>query len=356
MWIELAGYVLTIILGLGVIYKFNTWKKYSSVITSEAYCVLMSIWFFLISGLRGFNMGADTPWYIQHFKSTVSNGYQQDMFREIEIGYKWFEFGISLVTSSSQIFLLIIAGIVSVCIGTFIYENSKNVVWSFLGYYSLFFWFYGMTGIRQTLAAIILLFSYRFIKNRNLILFIVCIVFAYLFHKSAVAFAPMYFLANKKLTKKYIVGMLMGFILCIILRQQILSILTNSFVTFAQDTYYSVYENTRFKTANFTVLIALLTLGALLFKDKVIASNAQALHYYNAMLFALLVSPTSLLRIVQYYSIFMIFLIPEVINEQREEHHRILMHYGAGLALILLSIKSVMGNSTIYPYYFFWQR
>ena len=80
-----------------------------------------------------------------------------------------------------------------------IYKMSEDYKWSiivllFSGYFNL-----SLSMMRQSIALSMALLSLNFIKNRKFVLFLICILIGFCFHKSVVFFLPFYFLYNKRI-------------------------------------------------------------------------------------------------------------------------------------------------------------
>ena len=72
-------------------------------------------------------------------------------------------------------------------------------------------------GIRQGLAICIFLYAFHFIQERKAIPYFVCIMLAFLFHKSILIAIPLYFLSDNYLSKRlYILIYLISFVFCTI--------------------------------------------------------------------------------------------------------------------------------------------
>lgn len=63
-------------------------------------------------------------------------------------------------------------------------------------------YFFPFNGIRQGIACAFVLLSYKYIINRSLWKFLICIFLGFLFHKSIIAFIPLYFFYKLNLDKK----------------------------------------------------------------------------------------------------------------------------------------------------------
>jgi transmembrane protein EpsG len=91
----------------------------------------------------------------------------------------------------------------------------------------------------------------------------------------------------------------------------------------------------------------------LFFKKRILDNNPEAIESMNAMYIALFLLPLtfvnpSAMRAVQYYSVFLMLLIPEIISVFKKEE-RIFGYFAVGCLLIALFIR-------LQPrYMFFWQ-
>lgn len=89
------------------------------------------------------------------------------------------------------------------------YFIFKSIPKKLLFYFIFFlfcteFFFWSMNGIRQFTAISLFLFSIKYILDKQLIKFILTLIFAGLFHKSAFIFFPLYFIPYKKLYNRTI--------------------------------------------------------------------------------------------------------------------------------------------------------
>lgn len=75
----------------------------------------------------------------------------------------------------------------------FIYKNSADAPMSLLMYVCLGMFTFNMNGMRQACAMATCLFAFEFAKDRKIIRFALTVILAMLFHKSAIFFAPVFF-------------------------------------------------------------------------------------------------------------------------------------------------------------------
>lgn len=83
-----------------------------------------------------------------------------------------------------------------------IYLYSDNIYMSVIMYVSLGMYGFSLTGIRQTIAMAICLWSFDYVVKKKFIPFILVVMLAFLFHKSAIVFVPAYFIGNLKVNRK----------------------------------------------------------------------------------------------------------------------------------------------------------
>lgn len=326
----------------------------------KLFCVMASLNWILLSGLRHISIGADTRVYkLYFFDQTIYLNWNTIFLEFVETylmggsgkdpGYTLFEKTVQIFTTNYQVYLIVIAIIFTVPLGKWIYKNSREPLISFLLYSVLFYSFFAITGHRQTIAtALVVLIGYERIKKKQLFAFLGLVVVAFIIHKSAIAFLPFYFLADKKITKNYLITMLAIFPVIFLLRFQLMNLLVN---IVGYESYLFQYEGAG--TWTFT-LILLLVFGVTVWKHKtMLSNNPQAIHSINALILAVLLTPLtfinpSAMRAVQYYSLFLMLLIPDIILSFNKKERAIVYYVATGLLLLLF----IRNNPS---YLFFWQ-
>ncbi|WJE46140.1 EpsG family protein [Peribacillus frigoritolerans] len=331
-------------------------------IKKKLFCILIAIQWILISGLRHIDIGPDTDQYLYRFNEVKYTSWEQlirSLFGFIfggedvkDPGYSLFVKVVQLLITDYQLYLILVAMIFTIPLAIYIYKNSSDPFLSFILYSCLFYSFFSITGIRQTIATAIGVFlGYKFIKQRSLIKFLLTVGLSALFHKSALILIPFYFIANKKITWKYLVSISLLIPISWVFKGKILTIM-------AEISGYNGYdmqlEGAGAKT--FSLLLLAVLIVALWRMPIILKNNNNNNHNLNALFIAVIfVSFTFInqnaMRLVQYYSIFLLLLLPEITKSFSEEDRKLgfLIKYIITIVLIALLIK----NS---PYYlFFWQ-
>ena len=142
--------------------------------------VLFSFWF--LTAFRGDSIGNDTVHYLNYYRWIADRGVNPDI--QIEMGYQYFCLALSKISSDPFSLLLICATICYVVCGICICKYSQNILFSAILLFCIVFSFFA-SGLRQSIAMVLLLIAYEKIKQKKTILPILLIVFASLFHISA---------------------------------------------------------------------------------------------------------------------------------------------------------------------------
>ena len=324
----------------------------------KAFCIIVSIQLILLSGLRHYSIGTDTYQYKLYYEEMGNRSWSNLWAEFINIlfkgaegkdpGYAIFEKIIHTLTNNYQVYLIVIALIFTVPLGIWIYKNSREPFISFLIYLCLFFSFFGITGHRQTIAtALVVFIGYKFIKERDFWPFLALILIAFTIHKSSFVFLLYYFLANKKITKKYLF-LMSGIITAMFTFKNQAMFILGTHTGYEQ--FIEQYKGAG--TGTFTLLLSLIMVVTIWKHEKLLKNNPQVAYYINALLIAMLFTPLTYvdptaMRIVQYFSVFIMLLIPEIV-ELFNKREKILIYYAIVTLLIVLFTK----NNP--QYLFFW--
>ena len=357
--------VIFLILIFGFVYSQGSNQDSDS--NRKKYIRLICFILILQSGLRNVAVGADTYTYFEYFESSLKTSWGEifTIFTDYykygigkDPGYLVFEKLCSSISDSFVVYLLIIALIFFSALGNFIYKNTtrlNDIVLAFLIYSVLFYAFFSITGLRQTIATAIALFSYELIKKRKIVQFVLLILIASTIHRSVLVFIPFYFIVQIKNTQLFYKIILFFFPVFMILRNEISGYI--KLVGGYED--YEQFEGSG--TYTFTAVFLGIAIIAMARSKIILKNNPNAQHYYNAFAIALLFLPLtwinpSTMRIVQYFSVFMLLFIPEIIYSFRTISNkvRIDLFLFTIVLLIALFVKSNITNESDYS--FFWEE
>lgn len=325
------------------------------------YVLIVSILLILVSGLRHYSIGADTLSYIADFQKHADDSLGEVLQEMINVylngatttrdpGYGLFRIFVGSFTTNGTVFLLIVALAFTVALSYSIYHNSRYPCISYVLYIALFFSFYGITGVRQTLAtAICTMIGYEFVKRKQLGRFIICVLLAALLHRTALIYLMFYFVANRKLTKGY-VSILAGCAIFVFLNKSLV------YEWLKEGTIYDFYDEMQSSvTWTMTICIIAVAMFGIYNRKRLVSNNPQALHYINAILVSCCFLPLtyinpSTMRIVQYFSLSLLYLLPEfVMLFTGKNSSKKIAYVGIIVALVFLCLRRAP------EYYFIWQ-
>lgn len=361
MEIYLLNIFLILLFGFFLIrVNFNKKKK-------KYFCLLIAFHWILISGLRAPTIGADTVGYIRAFKKVevtswkiIFNAIKQvyfngrtpitssENFLYKDTGYLLFQKVVHIFTDNPQVYLFIVALIIFISLAFFVYNNSSDPIFSYILFSTLFYSFYAITGIRQALAtALIVFIGSEYIKKREIWKFAMISLFAYILHKSAIVFIPFYFLAQIKITKKYLISLWLSSFIALNLGASFILKIANKIGYEREDVFKA-------DTTRYTLVILIIGIVASIFSQKIPKINTEKKLEFNATLLATIITlftliDQSIMRIQQYYALFLMFSIPSILNFFDNRSKKILQI----LCIIILILYLIKNNP---QYMFFWEE
>ena len=324
----------------------------------KAFCAIACIQWVMVSGFRSAYVGADTMNYRRMFY-LVQNTSWNRIFSDIlfyirggeikDPGYSLFVKLFQVFSTNYQVYLIFIALVFMVPMAIWIYKNSSMPCLSFVIFSTLFYSFYAVTGIRQTVAtAFVVFIGYEFIKKKKPIPFLIIMLISFFIHKSCVCFLPFLFFAHKKITWRYV---------------GIFTVITSAFLALGKALYgpfaeligYDIEKESLEDTSSYVIVVCLIMLASFIFmkyiKNNVDEDKFRAI--YNAALFAtaftlLTIRNQAFMRVQQYYALFLMLLVPELVKAFNKRLQPIVYILGVGV----LITKLIFNN----PFYeFFWQ-
>lgn len=324
-------------------------------------CVVGSFCWIILSGLRHVSIGADTEVYKNAFDKSQLNEWDK-LFENLynkyilgeeikDPGYRIIEKFVHIFSDDYQIFLIIIAVLFFTAMGIFLYNLSSNPYLSYILFSTLFYSFFAITGHRQTIAtAIVVLLGTFLIKNKKFIPFLIITILASTIHMSCLCFLPFYFISKIKINNITLLiywGAIAG---SFVLRYQLLNFL-QSIIGYEQ---YQDLDGARAST--FLYLLLAIGLIVTFFHQKLLeGDNSEKIQIsINALMLAcffcpLLLINQSMMRLVQYFSLFLMIILPEIAKIFPKKNDKIvyvMLITGALIGLFALNDLT---------YKFFWQ-
>lgn len=299
-------------------------------------CCLYAVQWIIISGFRSYSVGADTLAYKIHSFDSIQSKSWQYIFKQFVLYVKGAETikdpGYMIVEKAYQAvfggnytgFLVFIACLFTIPMTIWIYKYSDNVCLSFMIYSALFYSFFAITGHRQTIASALVIFGgYECMKKNKIIPLLLLHVIAFFIHKSSICFIILYFVRFIKIDWLYWVVSIVGTVLCFIFRYRIMSFLGR---IMRYESYTDQFEGAGAYT--FTLCLSLIVLATVLLYNRM-RIGVDVKYAISATSLALFFTPLtfidpSAMRVVQYFSVFIMILIPKIIQCFKEKDRAII--------------------------------
>lgn len=358
MWLQLVLVFLALYVCVAKEQTGNTAKN------RHDYVTFLIVLLVLQSALRNLAVGEDTYSYYSDWEYTRDyrswswiwhNFYDVYVLGEgKDAGYHFLMKTIQIICPYFRVFLFIVATAFFVPLFRYIeteLKTLKKIYISFCIYQVLFYSFFSTTGIRQTIATVATIYGIKFIKERKLIYFVIIIIIACFVHKSVLLFLPFFYIARIKAGKLTLLASIVVLPIIFPYARYIAVILA----TFSGSDVYMRYAESQMETsgaANFLFFIlssGLLTLAAK-YKTKQIIPD----YICNAVALAILFTPmmwvdTSLMRVIQYFSIFVLVAVPLALDAWKFNKRGINIIYFIFWFVLLITI--IRHN---YDYGFLW--
>lgn len=306
----------------------------------------------LFLGLRDTSVGIDLKNYIPFFNLFKDSGWDIVLRIKLEKGYIIYNKLIGLV-GGENLFLFITALVSLIGVYFSILKYSKNYFLSTFIFITMHFYIFLFSGLRQAIAYSIIWISLKYIKERKLLKFIILILIAISFHKTAIIFLPVYFLANKKITVKYVSIFASASLVTFVFRTQIIDLIKRFiYSNYTMSQSYGGYK--------LLLLLIMIFAGSLyiLYKKNNNEEQEQNRIWLNMLLIGILVQTLAsiegnIARLTMYFEYAIIFLIPNIIEEIDDRKVKIFLKCIVYTLLTVYFIISIQSSTSYIPYKMF---
>lgn len=214
-----------------IVQRLLSLKKNKLAIIISIFIILIPS---LLAGFRDQTIGTDLKTYVlPDFYYAVNSDNIEEYFEisKEEPFYTILNFVISRFTNDFHWVLFIVQLIMTTLVYITIYKQREKIsMWLAMLVYMILFYTRFLNLVRQGIAVCIIILSFNFIKDKKPIKYIISIIIAMLFHRTAIIAMPLYFLnlllekENKK-SKKIIIGIYILLIASIFFFDIILNVL-----------------------------------------------------------------------------------------------------------------------------------
>lgn len=274
---------------------------------------------FIISAFR-FYVGTDFKGYIGVYNSVIDGTYVNYGF---EPGYDILMRITSIFSNNNRLIFVVTSFII---IGAFFltFEDfSINYYITVFLFVTMYFYFNSFNIIRQFIAISIIFSSLRFIRKRELMKFIIFVLLAAIFHKTALIAIIIYFIRDINLSKKKYFLITLGSIMLVPLIPIFMKALV--MIVPKYKAYLNFNAGSGLGTTSMIMFIILII--SIHFKDKLLNNDSFNNLYINttmiAFIFQILSEANTLFtRVSMYFYIFTIVLIPQLIDISEDKYRK----------------------------------
>ena len=248
-------------------------------------------------------------WFINVFRSNnvgtdyvpVGNAYSQIVLGIYSKNYNWFWLPlrifckvVGLLFGYNPFYFYFILGTIFVFyLFKCVLENSEYPKMSLLLFIAFGLYLQSFNQTRQMLALIIILFSIKYLKKNEYIKYIICILFASVFHETALIFIPLCLCNKIKVNNKTILYYIILTAICVACNPVLLKIL--SF------TKYYIYFSSQYNISTITSKINLLVRIILLFYCMSYRNKLSNNKMYNYSLHMAIICTIIQIFTIRYY-------------------------------------------------------
>ncbi len=330
----------------------------------------LSLFFFiftLLLALRSSDCGIDLQNYQYYF-----NSYGKMSFRElidangrhdVEIGFRLFVKVLHFVSNDFQWFIAATAVLSVLPIWWLYRENNATSALTIALFLSVAPFSMYFSGMRQVLAMAFAAPAYQFSKEGKKTGFILSVLLASLFHRSALIMLLLYPTYRARITKNWLYVVAPSMMVVFVFNEPIF----NWLLRFLVGTRYETYTMTR--TGAYSMLMCLAAFSAIAifvtsdsdraYSDEIIGQR-NILLLTTVLQFFVPLSPVAM-RMNYYYMIFLPMIIPELLNSSSKRHWNVAKLIYIVMTVFFLAnfIKSMYTSADIlqiFPYIPFWQE
>lgn len=289
----------------------------------------------LIAGLRKYTVGIDTSQFYNAFTAIgQSSDWTFSEFR-YEYGFSLLCKILYLIFKEPQSLILVSSLFINFSVCMFIKTNSKNYFLSTLFYVFLNFYFNYMNIMRQGICIAIMLLFYRFLRERKYVLYLIGLVFASLFHLTAIAGLLLLIAKIFDNDKSFIFLILFVGIISFAFYKQIFTLIASLL-----GEYYLNYINSVFAESNYfgslliflEYLLLFASCGYLYYKTKNEnrSENSKFLFLIGiiTLCFSALVMRMNIFnRVMSIFEIYFIIIVPNLITDFKYSKGKVVFKY-----------------------------
>lgn len=351
-------YILIILPIIPLMFRFEGIKfgKNVAISKNELSIGLFFTVLLVLVSLRAITIGIDTQNYIYLFNS-FSNMSWKELFIGQEPAYAVLNKLVSYISKNPNLLFFVLAMMYIIPTAKFYIDNIEMPMLTIALFVSMSTFVMLFSGVRQSIAIAIGIVAFYLTKNKKLIPFILVVLLAILFHRSAFMIAFMYPLYHIKITKKWLLVVVPLMLAVFVFNKPIFNFLA----IFISGSYEVKVSSTGAYTM--IVLFAMLSVFSYVVVDEE-KMDSITFGFRNFLLLATtlqMFAPLNSLamRMNYYYIIFIPILIPKIIKLASVRWNQVAKLAGLLMTVFFfayfLFLEPAENVLSTFPYKFFWE-
>lgn len=327
-------------------------------ISKKKYCIFIGILMSLLVGFRETSLGINDTEQVYHVifeklsSLTMSETINYLRLKDYELIFYVLTRFLLFITENFRIYLLLLSISINASVSYFIYKNSKLPSISFIIYVSLNFFAHSFFLLRHSVALAILLFAYEFAKKRDFKKFLLLVLLASCFHRTAIIFIIIYFIKNFKSGYKNTIILIVSLLVSLLIGSNILKII----LSLINSEHYLHYMNAEGSNLTLYFIYMVIYLFVVIFIPQY-KENKENMFLLNIYTIGASISSCMYFigeagRLSEFFAIFVILFLPNALSKVNNEANKKIYILICTLIFIMYFFLFSMVDNNIYPYKF----
>ncbi len=319
------------------------------------FLILSFVYIYIFCSIRGFEVGRDVPGYIKMYEKTASVAWNNWDYVYFENGYIALMKICNMLKFTAREFFFVIYLIILFPVFLLIKNRSPYPLLSLTVYICFQFFVFDLTGLRQAIGLSICMLAYlvatRTRDKHNLLLFVLLVLGASMFHKSALIFLCAYPVLKLPLNRKMIILYCISVAICYLLN--IAGV--GAILSYFEKDHYEYSTDSSQQIGFFAIALCMITVLAIWTYFHTDRSKQLQVKYAANMLLAsmcllFLFNGSVLLRSVMYYYFSMIISIPMFVSCLGDRKLRLMVSAGIIFVFVLFFFTNEVYTFDVSPY------
>ena len=317
-------------------------------------------------GLRAYNVGADTEWYIFYLEKNKNIEFDQIFVNKeyYEYGYSLFNNICAYINLDKTVFLFIVSAIEVIPFFVFVSKYSQNLLISAISFLAFQPFSLCMGMFRQAMAISIFFVGINSIFEKKLKKYCIFVIIAGFFHTSIFFLIPLYWLNKIRVSKKMIIAVpIVTFVFYVFSNSISHFIVSKSQYDSYLDSKYDMVEN---GTQLLTILFVIISVICIFSIRNNSNTNKSEIHdeVMNLSIWGCIIlcvcqplvySFVLFNRITAALSYFLPVCISNIINVAIKKEGEYYISLALYILLIIFCMRQIGSNIYINDYLFFWE-